>query len=43
MELEEELKIIEEQLDELLACGSNDEKLVTRKREIQKQLRESVK
>ena len=39
MTLQEELKLIDEQLEELLQCGANDEKLVTRKHEIQKLIR----
>lgn len=39
MTAENELKQINEQLEELMTKGSNDERLVTRKRELEKQLR----
>lgn len=39
MSLEEELKQIESQLDELLQMGANDEKLVDRKRELENKIR----
>lgn len=37
----EELNQIEIQLDELLQKGANDEKLVDRKRELEKQIKKS--
>lgn len=43
MKPEKELQKINDQLDELLTLGTNDEKLVDRKRELEKTIRESKK
>lgn len=39
--LSEELTEVNNQLDDLLSKGSNDEKLVDRKRELEKQIKQS--